>query len=274
MLTKHLTVCVAATALMTAAAVAQTSPAAPGANQSGMSNQPATTMQPATGSQQPGVMPNQSSTSSGGSTMSSGSTMSTDSKMSSSSTMSGSAASGQLLTQMSPQQMRGSELMGVDVYGSDNEKIGDIDELIVGQDGRLEAIVVGVGGFLGIGEKNVAIPFDQVEFLSERQVEAMNASNRTAAGTTAGGVTTPATPGAGQPATTGSTNQPGMAAASADDDDNEPERAMVKMTRAQLKDAAEFRYGDEPARTGTTGGAANTSPPASTTRPGNAPAPQ
>ena len=248
MLKKHLTAYVAATALLTAAAVAQTSPAAPGANQPATSGQPATTtMQPATGGQQPSMSaPNQSQTMSG----------------------STAAATGQILTQMSPEQMRGSKIMGVDVYGSDNQKIGDIDELILSQDGRIEAIVVGVGGFLGIGEKNVAIPFDQVEFMTETEVQAMTANNQTTTGaTTAGGVTTPAAP-----ATTGSTNQPatGMATAGANTsaDDNEPERAMVKMTRADLQNAPQFRYAGEANRTG---GAGNTNPPASTTAPATAP---
>src|SRR5215210_6681578 len=65
-----------------------------------------------------------------------------------------SAAAGQLMTQMSPNMMRGSKLMGVDVYGSDNQKIGDIDEVLVDRQGKIHAVVVGVGGFLGIGAKD------------------------------------------------------------------------------------------------------------------------
>jgi PRC-barrel domain len=38
---------------------------------------------------------------------------------------------------------------------------------ILGQDGKIEAVVIGVGGFLGIGEHNVAVPFDQVKFVGE-----------------------------------------------------------------------------------------------------------
>jgi sporulation protein YlmC with PRC-barrel domain len=223
MLKKHLAACAAATALMTATAIAQTTPAAPAANAPAAS---------------------QSATTSG-------------------------AAAGQM-TQMATGQMRGSELMGVDVYGSDNQKIGEIDELIVDQTGSIKAAVVGVGGFLGIGQKNVAIPFDQMQFMTEEQAEAMDRSNRgnTSATNTAGGVTAPASPTTGQPAATGSTGTAGATAGNAsDDDDNEIERAMVRMTKADLQNAPEFRFrGDDRTRSGATTAPATPARPA-----GNAP---
>src|SRR5215211_5861186 len=77
-----------------------------------------------------------------------------------------SAGSGQVLTEMQPNLMRGSKLMGIDVYGSDNQKIGDVDDVILDKQGKIQAIVVGIGGFLGIGEKDVAIPFEQVQWMS------------------------------------------------------------------------------------------------------------
>jgi hypothetical protein len=57
---------------------------------------------------------------------------------------------------------RASKLIGASVVGPDNKSIGDINELLVAEDGGIDAVVVGVGGFLGIGEKNVAIPFDSL----------------------------------------------------------------------------------------------------------------
>ena len=57
---------------------------------------------------------------------------------------------------------RASKLIGASVVGPDNKSIGDINELLIAGDGGVEAVVVGVGGFLGIGEKNVAIPFDSL----------------------------------------------------------------------------------------------------------------
>jgi hypothetical protein len=57
---------------------------------------------------------------------------------------------------------RGSKLIGANVYGQDNKSIGEINDLIVGNDGSIKAAVIGVGGFLGVGEKNVAVSFDQL----------------------------------------------------------------------------------------------------------------
>jgi sporulation protein YlmC with PRC-barrel domain len=173
-------------------------------------------------------------------------------------------ASGQFLTQLQPNMMRGSKLMGVDVYGSDNQKIGDIDEVIVDRDGRIQAVVVGVGGFLGIGTKDVAFAFSELQWMADDQA-------RTAANT-AGGVTAPASPSTGQPATTGSTGMAappaGTTTAAATDDDGVPDRAMVRMTKADLQNAPEFRYRASDARAGSTNPpASTTAPPAGATRP-------
>lgn len=61
------------------------------------------------------------------------------------------------------------KIIGAQVYSSsadDAEHIGDINDLVVGDAGEVEAVVIGVGGFLGIGEKNVAVPMDQLEFVT------------------------------------------------------------------------------------------------------------
>ena len=63
-------------------------------------------------------------------------------------------------------QVRGESLLGVDVSNG-QDTIGEVADLIVTQDGRVEAIVVGVGGFLGVGEKRVALAWDSIE-LAER----------------------------------------------------------------------------------------------------------
>lgn len=59
---------------------------------------------------------------------------------------------------------RASALIGSSVLNSANESIGDINDLIVAKDGKIDRVIVGVGGFLGIGEKNVALPFDELSF--------------------------------------------------------------------------------------------------------------
>src|SRR3712207_4067933 len=109
------------------------------------------------------------------------------------------AGAGQVMTQMPQDLMRGSRLMGLDVYGADNQKVGDIDEVLVDRQGRIHGLVVGVGGFLGIGQKDVAIPFDQVQWLSSQEVQAASnaagGTNRSTNVNTAGGVTAPVSPG-------------------------------------------------------------------------------
>ena len=62
----------------------------------------------------------------------------------------------------------GSELMGASVYNGnategEDEQISEIDDLIVNLDGTVEGVVIGVGGFLGLGEKSVAIEMSQFE---------------------------------------------------------------------------------------------------------------
>ncbi len=54
---------------------------------------------------------------------------------------------------------RASESMGAAVYNSRDERIGEIDELLVDETGKVQAAVIGVGGFLGLGEKNVAVNY-------------------------------------------------------------------------------------------------------------------
>ncbi len=64
----------------------------------------------------------------------------------------------------------GSQLMGEQVYNgtADNaENIGDVKDVVIGQNGEVQFIVVGVGGFLGIGEKDIAVAFKDVQW-SER----------------------------------------------------------------------------------------------------------
>jgi PRC-barrel domain len=53
------------------------------------------------------------------------------------------------------------------VYDPSNNKIGDILDLMVEKNGRITVAMVGVGGFLGIDEKNVAIPFDALNVIQQ-----------------------------------------------------------------------------------------------------------
>ena len=62
---------------------------------------------------------------------------------------------------------RASKLMGLNVYNEANEKLGDINELILDKDGKVNAVVIGVGGFLGMGEHDIAVTMDKLKFVEE-----------------------------------------------------------------------------------------------------------
>ncbi len=60
------------------------------------------------------------------------------------------------------------EIIGKQVYSStaaDAEHIGDVNNLVIGESGEIAAVIIGVGGFLGIGEKNVAVNYAELEWV-------------------------------------------------------------------------------------------------------------
>jgi hypothetical protein len=71
--------------------------------------------------------------------------------------------SSNFVTAQNSADWRGSKLIGATVYGPDNASIGDINDVLIANDGKINAVVIGVGGFLGVGEKTVAIPFDKLQ---------------------------------------------------------------------------------------------------------------
>jgi hypothetical protein len=54
-------------------------------------------------------------------------------------------------------QWLGSKFRGTDVVGADNQQIGDVSDILFDKDGKVEAFIVSIGGFLGIGAKDVAV---------------------------------------------------------------------------------------------------------------------
>ncbi|WP_028750558.1 PRC-barrel domain-containing protein [Rhizobium leucaenae] len=66
------------------------------------------------------------------------------------------------LTEQSADQMSAKTYIGQSVYNGQNKSIGSIDDLILQKQGGIVAAIVGVGGFLGLGQKNVAVPFDKI----------------------------------------------------------------------------------------------------------------
>jgi sporulation protein YlmC with PRC-barrel domain len=178
---------------------------------------------------------------------------------------------GQFMTQMQPNQIMASKLIGTKVVSANNESIGDINDVIVDRQGQAVAAVVGVGGFLGIGEKDVAVPFASLEFATRDQVNAMNNSG---SGNTAGGNNV-STTGSTATGTTGSTASGGAMSGNTNtaasgvsgtnsSNSNEPERVVLRMTKAELQAAPSFNS-DNNASTGSSSGSATGSGTSGTT---------
>lgn len=60
------------------------------------------------------------------------------------------------------------QLSGMDVYGSDGKKIGDIDKLLADSSNSVQAVTIDVGGFLGMGGREVVIPIDKLQKGTEK----------------------------------------------------------------------------------------------------------
>ena len=91
-----------------------------------------------------------------------------------------SASNGQFMTHPDANQWLVSHLKGMDVYNNQNQKLGSIDELLSNQQGQIQAAVIDVGGFLGVGVHRVALPFEQFHFVNTP----VNGNNNTAANNT------------------------------------------------------------------------------------------
>ena len=128
----------------------------------------------------------------------------------------------------------GSDLRGTRVYGSNNESIGDISDLLIDKQGQVVAAIVGVGGFLGIGQKDVAVPFQALEIVPEGAASGSGTSGPAATGTT------------------GTASSSGTATMN-------PERAVLRnMTRADLEAAPSFRSDGQASGSGS--GSSGTAP--------------
>jgi sporulation protein YlmC with PRC-barrel domain len=82
-------------------------------------------------------------------------------------------------------EWRASKLVGVNVYNEGNEKVGDINDVILDRTGKVATLIIGVGGFLGMGEHYVAVGFDKLRWVNEPV--------RTTVSTSTGPANTPAT---------------------------------------------------------------------------------
>jgi len=64
-------------------------------------------------------------------------------------------------------ELTADKLKGTTVYGPNDESIGEVGDIALSQDGQVDAIIVDVGGFLGIGKKQVAVAMDNLQFMKD-----------------------------------------------------------------------------------------------------------
>ena len=126
---------------------------------------------------------------------------------------------------------RSSKLVGLNVYNDSNESLGSINDLLTDKSGNIKAVVIGVGGFLGVGEHLVAVAFDKVKFVDE-PIAYTGASSAPA-------------PGGARPSTTGTTTTGAATTApppAVKKNPWYPDHAMLSATKDQLKAMPEFKY--------------------------------
>jgi sporulation protein YlmC with PRC-barrel domain len=126
---------------------------------------------------------------------------------------------------------RASKMVGLRVYNDNNDSVGSINDLLMDKSGAIKAVVIGVGGFLGVGEHLVAVPLDKVRF-SDQPVVSTGASASNTGSTGASGGTATTTTGAA-PAAAPKAN-PWY-----------PDHAVFNASKDELKAMPEFKYSTE-----------------------------
>jgi sporulation protein YlmC with PRC-barrel domain len=127
---------------------------------------------------------------------------------------------------------RTSKLVGLNVYNDSNESIGSVNDLLTDKSGDIKAVVIGVGGFLGIGEHLVAVPLDKVKFVDEPIAYT-------------GAASAPASGGARPSTNTTTTGAATTAPAAVKKNPWYPDHAVFSATKDQLKAMPEFKYATE-----------------------------
>lgn len=119
---------------------------------------------------------------------------------------------------------RASKLMGLNVYNEANEKLGDINELLIDKSGKINAVVIGIGGFLGMGEHDIAVSMDKLKFVEEPVRTSSTSNTTTTRETTTGAASTTAT--------------------NRNTNDWVPDHAVMSGNKEQLKALPQFKYSD------------------------------
>jgi hypothetical protein len=126
-----------------------------------------------------------------------------------------------------------SKIIGLNVYNEKSEKIGGINNLMMSKDGKIDTVVIGVGGFLGIGEHDVAVKFTDLKWEME-PVKTTTSSAAPAGGGMAGG--------AGMSRPSGTVGAAGSSStASSSQSQFWPDHAILaNATKDQLKNMPQF----------------------------------
>jgi sporulation protein YlmC with PRC-barrel domain len=134
-------------------------------------------------------------------------------------------------------EWRASKLVGVKVYNDANETIGDINEVILDRSGKVANVILGVGGFLGIGEHYVAVAFDKLKWVDQPVTS-------TTASTTTGPTNAPATTTAaeGTTRTTGAATTTTTTTIRNANENWYPDHAVYNATKDELKAMPQFKY--------------------------------
>jgi sporulation protein YlmC with PRC-barrel domain len=140
------------------------------------------------------------------------------------------AAAATTTTTTASGQWRTSKMDGIKVYNDANENIGSISDLLMDKSGNVKIAVIGVGGFLGMGEHLVAVPYEKLKFVNEA-VAYTGAGTKPATTTT----TTGAATGTEKTATTTTTSSTSKWY---------PDHAVFNATKDELKNMPEFKYSE------------------------------
>jgi sporulation protein YlmC with PRC-barrel domain len=130
----------------------------------------------------------------------------------------------------SANEWRSSKVVGLYVYNDANERLGSINELLMDSSGKVSKAVIGVGGFLGIGESNIAVNFDQLKFVNEPM--------RTSSTTTTPSTGATGSSGSGTVGTTATTTT----TTTASKPSINPDHAKLSMTKEQLQALPQFKF--------------------------------
>ena len=146
-------------------------------------------------------------------------------------TMAPAAASDSSLSSLQGSTWRASKIVGLSVYNDNNESLGSINDLLMDKSGNIKAVVLGVGGFLGVGEHLVAVPLDKIKFVDQPVAYTGAASG-------------PNAPPARPATTTGAanTNTPPASATVSKPNPWYPDHALFNATKDELKAMPEFKY--------------------------------